>query len=135
MEENTLLLLRDKDIDWGAQALDDAFAWKEIVKNPVWGAILEGADKPAGKISLNFLNKRVSPFIPDEYKDEVHIALDDVQDGDENYEEAISQAFVILSDLTDKFNVSDFVAGMIDALIGLLKSILIVWAEKKSQDD
>ena len=130
MAENTILLFNDDHIKWGYKTLDDAFDFKEIIKNKLVGAIVEGVDGPAWRISLNTLNKAVSPYIPDEYKDEVHAALDDVIDGDDDYTEAIANAFEILEQLKDKINAPEWVLSTLDAVIALMEAGLNVLLNK-----
>lgn len=125
MSENTILLLTDDHIDWFAQKFDDKFDFTKIIKNKFVGNIAEALDKKAAKISLNFFNVRVSPYIPDEYKDEVHAALNDVTDDDGKYDDALTNALDILDQLKDKLKVADWIKSLIDSLIDMLKAVLL----------
>ena len=122
MAENTILLFTDEHVKKGAKALDDAFDFKEIIKNKVAGALVEGVDGIAWKVSLNTLNRAVSPYVPDEYKDEVHAALDDVFDGDSDYTVAISNAFDILEQLKDRIKAPEWVLSTLSAVIALVEA-------------
>lgn len=127
---NTILLLTDEHIAWGVETLDELLPFKEWIKNPVVGAAVEGIDGPVLKLTLKGINSKVSPFVPDEYKDEIHAALDDVIDGDDNYAEAIENALDILDDLKDKLDAAPWVLSLIDALIDIVKAVLLTLLDK-----
>lgn len=128
---NEKLLLTDNLIDSLSSKIDEAFNMKEIIKNPIIGAAAEALDGKISKMVLNFSNVRVSQYIPDEYKDEIQLALTDVLDGDNDYSVAISNAIEVIDQLKDKLKVSDFVKSMIDSFLEIIKAALLVILDKK----
>jgi len=102
MSENVLLLVTENQIDQGAELLDDLVDFTKVIGNKMLGAGAELLDRRAFKMSLNGINSLVSSHVPDEFKDEFQIALDDVLDGDKDYTEAAKQFFSVSSQLIEK---------------------------------
>ena len=100
MDENKLLLITDEQIELGAKALDDLVDWK-FIKNAILQKGAEAFDGKAFKMALGGLNNMVSPYVPDEYKDEFQIAVNDVFDGDKDYTDTAEQFFLIADQLID----------------------------------
>lgn len=134
MPENTILLLQPAHIKWGVEKLDELLNFKEWIKNPLVAGAAEMIDGSALDLSLNGINKKVSPLIPDEYKDEIHAALDDVIDSDEDYEDAVSAAIDVLDELKDKLKASPFVLKLIDALLDVIEAVLLSLLEKAEKE-
>ena len=133
MAENKILLFKDTHIKWGAKTFDDGIDFTEVFKNKLAGKIAEKADKFVAEKTLNGLNNIVSPYISDEYKDEIHLALDDVIDGDKDYEVAINQAEAIILQLTAKINIqSKLLNNLFDALISMVLAALEIALEVKN---
>ena len=118
---NVVPLFKPTHIEWAAQRVDDEVDFKELIKNKVVGAIAEGLDKKAVEITLLALNAKVSQYVPDDYKDNIHSALDDVIDGDGDYTEAVNEALDLLGEILDDVNVNDTVNTILSALIELLR--------------
>lgn len=129
---NSLPIFLESHIEWGSVLLDNVVDCKALFKNrPLLGAGAEALDGKMFKMTLNAINENVSPYVPDEYKDEIHAAMNDVIDGDRDYEVAIDNAMDVLSQLKDKLNVPSWVKKMINGLIELVESALEVYLEKK----
>jgi len=128
---NEQLLLTDELISLIAKKFDEKFDFQEIIPNKIVGAATEALDNRVAIIVLNFSNVRVSQYIPDEYKDEVQLALEDVFDGDNNYKVAIENAIEIIDQLKDKLNVSDFYKSMIDSFLELIKAGILILLDKE----
>jgi len=101
-KENTLPLITEDQITLGSKKLDELFDFTKIIKNKIVGAGVEIFDGKAFKITLGALNDFVSKFIPDEFKDEFQVALDDVMDGDNDFTVASDQFFDISTQLISK---------------------------------
>lgn len=129
--ENTILLLKENHIDFFAENLDDAFDFKEIIKNKVAGALVEAFDEKGAKITLNFSNVRVSQYIPDEYKDEIHAILDDIVDDDGDYKESVEIAINLLNQLSEKIEMKPLVKSILQSLLSLIEAALIMALENK----
>ena len=123
---NEILLLNENHVKWLADKFDEAFEFDKMLKNKFVGKIIEGVDNKAAQITLNFGNKRCSQYIPDEYKDELHLALNDVMDGDNDYTVAVENVIKVIDELKDKLNVSDFVKALIDSTLELIKAGVLV---------
>lgn len=128
---NEKLLLTDELIDLMAKKFDEKFNFQELIKNKIVGAAVEALDSKAAKITLNFSNVRVSQYIPDEYKDEIQLALNDVFDGDKDYKVAIENAIEIIDQLKEKLNVSEFIKSMIDSFLEMIKAAILVILDKE----
>ena len=131
--ENEILLLKKTHIDWISEKLDDAFDFKEIIKNKIVGSIVESLDKRGAKIALDFSNIRVSQYIPDEYKDEIHKILDDIIDEDGFYTDSVNEAIALLNQLSDKIEIKPFIKSIIESLLELIKASLLILIEKKDK--
>lgn len=130
---NTLPLFRDSDLEWGATTLDEILDFKSIFKNALVGTAAEALDYKVFKMTLTGLNNKVSEFIPDEYKDELYLAMDDVTRGDRpGYVDALGHAIDVIDQLKDKLNVSPFVKNLLDALLELVKAGIGFLINKKS---
>lgn len=128
---NEKLLLTDELIDLLSGKFDDAYDFKEMIKNKLVGVAVEAVDKKVAKIALNFSNIRVSPYIPDEYKDEFQLALADVTDGDKDYTVAVTNAIEVIDQLKDKLDLSPFLTSLLDSLLEMVKAGLLVILEPK----
>ena len=125
-QSNTIMLFLDNHIKWGSGLIDDSIDFKELIKNPFFGVGAEMLDGPLSKVLLGGFNKKVSPYVPDEFKDEIHAVLDDVIDGDDNYQAAISNAIDILDQLKDKIpNLHPLLKTVLDSIIDLMKIALL----------
>lgn len=134
MSENTLVLFREKDIEWFAKEFDEKFDFKEIIKKPAFvGIIAEAMDKKIATISLGFANNYASKYIPDEFKDEIYAAFDDIEDGDKDYSEACNNAIKILTDLIGKIDMPDWIESLVISAIEFAKTILLKKLEDISQ--
>lgn len=129
--ENEILVLKKSHVKGFAELIDEAYDFKKM-NNKVVGAAIEAFDGKGAEIALNFGNKRISALIPDEYKDELHTAFDDVLDGDNDYTEAIENAIEIVDQLKDKLEVKPWVKATIDSLLELVKVALLFLQEKKA---
>lgn len=129
--ENVLLVLNENHVKGFANLIDEAFDFKELIPNRVIGGAVEAFDNKGAQIALNFGNKRASVYIPDDIKDELHAAFDDVLDGDGDYKIAIDNALSIIDQLADKLDVKDWVQASIDGLIDLIRLALHFLLEKK----
>ena len=127
---NELLLFKDEHIDWAANKFGDAIDWKELLKNKVLGTAAEAVEVPAAKLVLKGLNAKVSPFIPDEYKDEIWEVLDDVVDDDGDYTNAVNAALDILDEVLDNVELNPTVKTILEALIALLRVGVVSLLEK-----
>jgi non-homologous end joining protein Ku len=134
-KENTLLLLQENHIEWGATKADEMLDFKEIIKNVFVGTAAEALDYRVFKMVLAAINTKVSPFIPDEYKDEVWLALDDVIDGDSDYKDAITEAIEVLSQLKDKLTLPEWVNKLLDTLLDLMKASLEFLLKQKTEEE
>ena len=132
--ENTIELLKKEHIDWLANKFDEAFDFQEIISNKFIGTAIEAVDKKGASITLGFGNKRASIYIPDEYKDEIHLALDDIMDEDDNYSIAISNGIEILDQLKDKLTVSPFIKAIINSLLEMVKAAILIYLENKEKE-
>lgn len=137
MSENVLDLLREKDITWGADTLDNAINFKEVFeKRPIIGAAAEKFDNTAFKMTLTGLNNLASGYVPDEYKDEIQLALDDVQDGDKDYTEAGKQVFDICGQINEKMDSEDTIPDVASKVVKLvltsIEFFVLTWLEGKA---
>jgi hypothetical protein len=133
--ENELRLLTETQIDWLAKYLDDAFDFNEIIKNKIAGIAVEALDSKLFKISLNFADAKASPFIPDEYKDELSLAIDDVMDGDHDFKVAVDNAIKVIDELKEKLDVKPWVKNIIDSSLELIKAAINAYLEFKMQEN
>lgn len=131
--ENTIDLLLKEHVKWLANEFDEAFDFKEIIKNKVAGIAVESFDGKAAEIALNFGNNRVSQYIPDEYKDEIHAALADIMNGDNNYSLAVSNAIDIIDQLKDKLTMQPFVKSITDSLLEMIKAAVLIYLDRNKE--
>lgn len=129
---NTIDLLLERHIKWGASEFDEAFDFKEIIKNKVAGIAVETFDGKAAEIALNFGNKRVSQYIQDEYKDEIHTALDDIMDEDNDYTVAVNNAIEIIDQLKDKLEMKPFIKSITDSLLEMMKAAILIYLDRNN---
>lgn len=122
---NELLLLTEAQINWAAKSFDERFDFTEIIKNKIVGMAAEAIDTKVPKWMLGILNAKVSPFVPDEIKDELQAALDDVIDGDKDFTVAVENAIEVIDQLKEKLNVEAWIKALIDTILDLLKAILL----------
>lgn len=101
MEENKLLLITEEQVEKSAIELDNLVDW-DFIKNGVIKKGAEAFDGKAFKLALSGINNSVSAHIPDEYKDEFQLALNDVLDGDKDYTETAEQFFLVAESLVEK---------------------------------
>jgi hypothetical protein len=137
MSKNVLQLMTEKQIDLGAKFLDDLVDFTKVIKNKLIGAGVEAFDRKTFKISLNGLNDLVSPYIPDEFKDEFQVALDDVLDGDKDFTVASDQFFSIAAQLTQKLKdkgVQQFVISGVNAVIELISTFIHMMLENLAEN-
>mgnify|MGYP001769798526 CR=1 FL=1 len=124
MAENTMLLLTEKHISWGAEKID------ELIKGNIF---VETADGIMAKFGLIQLNKLASPYIPDEYKPAIQIVLDDVIE--ENYPEALEDASEELTRIIEKFeNIKPIYKEIATGLINIIQGVVIYLIEKKNKE-
>jgi di/tripeptidase len=122
MSETLVPFLLPAHIEWAARKFDDAIDFKELVKNKLAGALLEGADYGAALITLKLLNAKVSQLeVLDPYKEELHVALNDVIDGDGKYTVAIDSALDILDEIVDQYVGNDTAESILKTIIELLR--------------
>lgn len=129
MAEKPKNLLTEEQISKIAKLADDQYDFKKM-KNKFVGSIIEAVDDDAARITLRFFNNRVSGFIPDEYKDEIQVAIDDVLDGDADYSQAIVSVVDIAQSLQYKMDAPPFVKSLTSSFILLIESALLALNEK-----
>lgn len=117
MAENVVLLFKPNHIEFGKDVLDKYTFQKppaDIVDGPIYG------------FGLNFLNKAVSKYIPDEFKPEFHEAMDLVVDGD--YDDAGAEAIDMVKQLVEKWEklgpgAKEIVLGLLEIIKGALAGL------------
>jgi hypothetical protein len=123
MSENVLQLLTDDQISKGAKKLDELIDFTKLIKNKMIGAGAELLDGKAFKIALSGINSYVSKYVPDEFKDEFQLAVDDVLDGDKDFTVAAEQFFSVSTQLIEKLsekNVKSFIIAGVSAVIDMI---------------
>jgi hypothetical protein len=117
---NTILLLNKNHIDFLAEKLDNL----KDFENP----IIEGLDGPVAKLSINYLNKLGSPYIPDAVKPDLQAALDQVVEGD--YSEAIDEAFDAVYVAIESTELKPGQKELIESLLKIIESVLVTLTDK-----
>ena len=120
MAENTILLLTDSHINFVADQVEKLIESENV--------IIEALDRPAAKLTTKYLNKLVSPYIPDVLKDDIQAALDAVIAGD--HDDAVDEAFDAIGELLDTIEIKDGVREILKALLSLLEAALISLVSK-----
>ncbi len=131
--ENTIDLLKKEHVKWLGNEFDEAFDFKEIIKNKVAGIAVESFDGKAAEIALNFSNNRVSKYIPDEYKDEIHLALDDIINGDNDYTIAVTNFIDIIEQLKDKLKMKPYIKSITDSLLEMIKAAVLIFLDRNKE--
>ena len=122
---NTELLLLDAHIEWAANEIDEF-----VIKSD--NAFVEAIDGPAAKLVLGQLNKYVSPYVADEFKPQIHVALDKVVAAE--YPEAISEALTLINDIVEASqNVSPVAKEIVTAVLELIKAALMSLLQKQME--
>lgn len=136
-KNNVLLCFTDEDEKWISQKADDAFDFKEIFSDkPLLGAISEKADGPVSHLAIHYVNKVASPFIPDEYKDEIQGAMADIRDGDKDYTLASENMFSILEQVENKaLSEKPKVREAVKLFTSFAKIAVNSWLEKVAEED
>ena len=122
--ENKLLLLLDSHIDFASEKLD---ALKDF-KNIVW----ETLDGHLIKMGLKQLNKAVSPYVPDEYKPDIHEALTAIVN--EDYGEAAENGIEVLElALENMKKLPPVVKEIASGLLEIIKATVVALIEDKKE--
>jgi hypothetical protein len=95
-------------------------------------------DGKAFKMSLNGINNLVSEHIPDEYKDEFQVALDDVLDYDKDFTVAADQFFDVANQLIEKLNkdeVKPYIISGAKVIIEMVSTFANMILEKLAEQE
>jgi len=121
---DVLMFLKESHIKWGIDTIDDFTHF---------GMIGEAVERPVLSIAFNQLNKFVSPKVPDDFKTEIHEALDKVVEG--NYPAAVDEAFDVVQLAVEKIKKLDPVVREIaEALLKVIEAALVGLIEKKKAE-
>jgi hypothetical protein len=137
-EQNTLMLLTDKQVNDTAKLLDDVVDFVKIIKNKALGAGAELLDGKAFKLAINGINNLVSPHVPDEFKDEFQIALDDILDNDKDFTVAADQFFAVANQLVDRLEdkgVKLYIIAGAKVIIEMIKTFILMNLENLAEKE
>lgn len=130
-KDNELLTLTDEQIKTIAKAIDKGFDAEEVFKSAILGKVAEAADGPFIKMAITQTNKLASPYIPDEWKDEIQAAVDDCFDGDKDYTTAVEKVFDIIDTIVESEIEKEWVKTMLISFFNLIKTGLLIYLEDK----
>lgn len=133
-DTNTISLFTDEQIATFSQLLDEKFDFTEIIKRKVVGTAVEAIDGKLSKWTFDWLNNLASPYVPDAYKANLTIAIDDLLDGDGYFTEAGSAVFDILDAIIAEVSVNEIIDGLISAALSLLRTVVNIWLESKVEE-
>lgn len=119
-------LLLERHIKGIAKIGDEALDCKELIKKPaILGIIAEGLDYKAFSLILVLINDKVSKYVPDRYKDEIHSIIDDVIDKDGNYEQAAVAIGSIIDQIMIDVNAPEWIIDLLKSALSLVKGFLL----------
>jgi hypothetical protein len=133
-KDNELLTLTDEQIKIIAKAIDKGFDAEKVFKSTIMGKVGEALDGPLIKTAITQTNKLASPYIPDEWKDEIQAAVDDCFDGDKDYTTSVEKVFAIIDTIVEGEIEKEWVKTIIISFLNLVKTGLLIYLEDKLSD-